>query len=39
MDQLLQRHRQYRSDGSATNNRAYSNTDGGTTWTALTTAA
>ena len=28
-----------RSDGSATNNRAYSNTDGGTTWTALTTAA
>jgi hypothetical protein len=28
-----------RSDGSATNNRAYINTDGGTTWTALTTAA
>jgi hypothetical protein len=28
-----------RSDGSATNNRAYVNTDGGTTWTALTTAA
>jgi hypothetical protein len=26
------------SDGSATNNRAYINTDGGTTWTALTTA-
>jgi hypothetical protein len=28
-----------RSDGSATNNRAYINTDGATTWTALTTAA
>lgn len=28
-----------RSDGSTTNNRAYINTDGGTTWTALTTAA
>lgn len=28
-----------RSDGSATNNRAYINTDGGTTWTPLTTAA
>lgn len=28
-----------RSDGSATNNRAYINTDGGTTWTALTTVA
>jgi hypothetical protein len=28
-----------RSDGSATNNRAYINTDSGTTWTALTTAA
>jgi hypothetical protein len=28
-----------RSDGSATNNRAYINTDGGTGWTALTTAA
>lgn len=28
-----------RTDGSATNNRAYINTDGGTTWTALTTAA
>jgi len=28
-----------RSDGSATNNRAYINTDGSTTWTALTTAA
>jgi hypothetical protein len=28
-----------RSDGSATNNRAYINTDGGTTWTAITTAA
>ena len=28
-----------RSDGSATNNRAYINSDGGTTWTALTTAA
>src|SRR5215470_1376010 len=28
-----------RSDGSATNNRAYINADGGTTWTALTTAA
>ena len=28
-----------RSDGSATNNRGYINTDGGTTWTALTTAA
>ena len=27
-----------RSDGSATNNRAYINTDGGTTWTAITTA-
>jgi hypothetical protein len=28
-----------RSDGSATNNRAYINTDGGTTWTAITTGA
>ena len=28
-----------RSDGSATNNRAYINTDGGTTWTAIGTAA
>jgi hypothetical protein len=28
-----------RSDGSSTSNRAYINTDGGTTWTALTTAA
>lgn len=28
-----------RSDGSATNNRAYINADGGTTWTALITAA
>lgn len=28
-----------RSDGSATNNRAYINTDGSTRWTALTTAA
>lgn len=28
-----------RSDGSATNNRMYVNTDGGTTWTAVTTAA
>lgn len=28
-----------RSDGSGTTNRAYINTDGGTTWTALTTAA
>jgi hypothetical protein len=28
-----------RSDGSATNNRAYINTDGATAWTALTTAA
>ena len=28
-----------RSDGSATNNRAYINTDGGTTWTAISTAA
>ena len=28
-----------RSDGSTTNNRAYINTDSGTTWTALTTAA
>jgi hypothetical protein len=28
-----------RTDGSATNNRAYINTNGGTTWTALTTAA
>lgn len=28
-----------RSDGSTTNDRAYINTDGGTTWTALTTAA
>jgi hypothetical protein len=28
-----------RSDGSATNNRAYINTDGGTTWTAVTTAS
>jgi hypothetical protein len=28
-----------RSDGTTTNNRAYINTDGGTTWTALTTAA
>jgi hypothetical protein len=28
-----------RSDGSATNNRAYINTNGSTTWTALTTAA
>jgi hypothetical protein len=27
-----------RSDGTTTNNRAYINTDGGTTWTALTTA-
>jgi hypothetical protein len=27
-----------RSDGSATNNRSYINTDGSTTWTALTTA-
>jgi len=28
-----------RSDGSGTGDRAYINTDGGTTWTALTTAA
>lgn len=28
-----------RSDGTTTNNRAYINTNGGTTWTALTTAA
>jgi hypothetical protein len=28
-----------RSDGTTTNNRAYINTDGGTTWTALTTVA
>lgn len=28
-----------RSNGSATNNRAYINTDGGTTWTAITTVA
>lgn len=28
-----------RSDGSATNNRMYVNTDGSTTWTAVTTAA
>jgi len=28
-----------RSDGSGTSNRAYINTDGGTTWTAITTAA
>jgi hypothetical protein len=28
-----------RSDGSATNNRAYINTDGATTWTAITTGA
>lgn len=28
-----------RSDGTTTNDRAYINTDGGTTWTALTTAA
>ena len=28
-----------RSDGTTTNNRAYINTDGATTWTALTTAA
>lgn len=28
-----------RSDGSTTNNRAYINTDGGTTWTAITTVA
>jgi hypothetical protein len=28
-----------RSDGTTTNNRAYINTDGSTTWTALTTAA
>lgn len=28
-----------RSDGSATNNRMYVNTDGGTTWTAVTTVA
>ena len=28
-----------RSDGSTTNDRAYINTDGSTTWTALTTAA
>lgn len=28
-----------RRDGTSTNNRAYINTDGGTTWTALTTAA
>lgn len=28
-----------RSDGSTTNDRAYINTDGGTTWTAVTTAA
>jgi hypothetical protein len=28
-----------RSDGSATNNRAYINTNGSATWTAITTAA
>lgn len=28
-----------RTDGSGTGDRAYINTDGGTTWTALTTAA
>lgn len=28
-----------RTDGSTTNDRAYINTDGGTTWTAITTAA
>jgi hypothetical protein len=28
-----------RSDGSATNNRAYINTDGATTWTAITTGS
>lgn len=28
-----------RSDGTTTNNRAYINTDGATTWTALTTVA
>lgn len=28
-----------RSDGTTTNNRAYINTDGGTTWTAITTVA
>ena len=28
-----------RSDGSTTNDRAYINTDGATTWTAITTAA
>jgi hypothetical protein len=28
-----------RSDGTTTNDRAYINTDGATTWTALTTAA
>lgn len=28
-----------RSDGSGTSNRGYINTDGGTTWTAVTTAA
>lgn len=28
-----------RSDGSSTSTRAYINTDGGTTWTAITTAA
>lgn len=28
-----------RTDGTTTNDRAYINTDGGTTWTALTTAA
>lgn len=28
-----------RTDGTTTNNRAYINTDGATTWTALTTAA
>lgn len=29
----------FRTDGTTTNDRAYINTDGGTTWTALTTAA
>lgn len=28
-----------RTDGSASNNRAYINTDGGTTWTSIATAA
>lgn len=28
-----------RTDGSSTSTRAYINTDGGTTWTAITTAA